>query len=146
MQVFVIKCRCKYKESIDKGLCNKGFIFNPSNCKCECDKLCDVGEYLDYENCKCRKKLVDKLVEEYSENIDENEMIYNETLNDYENVCNSCTTYIVLFFIAVLIITEIGSAYCYFYWYLKRILLVLILIPILKQQFIKHINEKYQTN
>ena len=26
------------------------------------DKLCDVGEYLDYKNCKCRKKLVDKLV------------------------------------------------------------------------------------
>ena len=27
-------------------------------------KSCDVGEYLDYENCKCRKRLVDKLVEE----------------------------------------------------------------------------------
>ena len=25
---------------------------------------CDVGEYLDYENCKCRKRLVDKSVEE----------------------------------------------------------------------------------
>ena len=22
-------------------------------------KSCDVGEYLDYENCKCRKRLVD---------------------------------------------------------------------------------------
>ena len=27
-------------------------------------KSCDVGEYLDYENCKCRKRLVDKSVEE----------------------------------------------------------------------------------
>ena len=27
-------------------------------------KLCDVGEYLDYRNCKCRNKLVNKLVEE----------------------------------------------------------------------------------
>ena len=35
----------------------------------ECDKACDVGEYLDYENCKCRKKLVDKLVDEYTETI-----------------------------------------------------------------------------
>ena len=26
------------------------------------DKLCDVWEYLDYKYCKCRKKLVDKLV------------------------------------------------------------------------------------
>ena len=22
----------------DKGKCNKGYIWNPSNCKCECDK------------------------------------------------------------------------------------------------------------
>ena len=28
----------------------------------------DFGEYLDYENCKARKKLVDKLVEECTEN------------------------------------------------------------------------------
>ena len=32
---------------------------------------CDVREYLDYENCKCRKNLVDKLVQECGENIDE---------------------------------------------------------------------------
>ena len=39
-------------------------------------KSCDVGEYLDYENCKCSKKIVDKSVEEYSEEIDGNEIIY----------------------------------------------------------------------
>ena len=27
-------------------MCDKGFIWNPSNCECECDKACDVGEYL----------------------------------------------------------------------------------------------------
>ena len=43
----------------------------------ECYKFCDVGEYLDYKNCKCRKRLVDKLVEECSENVDGNETIYN---------------------------------------------------------------------
>ena len=32
---------------------------------------CDVGEYLGYENCKCRKKLVDKLVEDCTENVEE---------------------------------------------------------------------------
>ena len=32
------KSRCKYKELIDKGVCDKGFIFNPHNCQCECDK------------------------------------------------------------------------------------------------------------
>ena len=55
----------------DKAVCDEGINWNPSNCECECDKSYDVGEYLDYENCKCRKRLVDKLTEECTENIDE---------------------------------------------------------------------------
>ena len=43
------KRRCECKELIDKGVCDKGYPWNPSNC--ECDKSCNVGEYLDYENC-----------------------------------------------------------------------------------------------
>ena len=81
---------------IDNGRYDKGFIWNPSNSECECDNLCDVWDYLNYKNCKCRKRLIDKFVEECSESIDGNEMIYNSTLNDYENLCNSCTLYIVL--------------------------------------------------
>ena len=111
------KRRCECKELIDKGSCDKGFIWNASNCECECDNLCDVGEYLDYKNCKCRNKLFDKLVEEWSENIDESEMIYNGTLNNYRNVCNSCTIYILLFVTAFLVIISISSAYIYFHWY-----------------------------
>ena len=65
------KCRCECKELIDKGVCDKGFIWNPSNCERECDKACDVSEYLDYENCKCRKKLVDKLFDECAETVEE---------------------------------------------------------------------------
>ena len=67
---------------LDKGRCDTGFICNPSNYECECDnRLCDTGQYLDYKNCKCGKKLVDKLVEECSENINENEMIHNDSGN-----------------------------------------------------------------
>ena len=66
------------------------------------------------------EKKVDKLVEECSENIDGNEMICNDTLNDYEKVCNSCTIYMVLFVIVFLIIIDISSAFIYFNWYLKR--------------------------
>ena len=51
-------------------------------------------------NCKCRKILIDKLVDKGSENINGNEMNYNGTLNYYWNVCNSCTVCIVLFVIA----------------------------------------------
>ena len=28
------KCRCECKELIDKEMCDKGFIWNPSNCEC----------------------------------------------------------------------------------------------------------------
>ena len=60
------KYRCECKELIDKGACDKGYAWNLSNCKYECDKSCDLGEYLDYVNCKCRKKLVDQIVDEYT--------------------------------------------------------------------------------
>ena len=46
---------------IDKCKCADGFIWNPSTCECECEKSCDVGEYLDYVNCKCIKILIEKL-------------------------------------------------------------------------------------
>ena len=46
------KCRCESKGLIDKGVCDKGYAWNPSSCEWECDKSCDVGEYLDYESCK----------------------------------------------------------------------------------------------
>ena len=45
----------QFKELINKERCDKGFTWNLSNCECECDKPCDIGEYLDYKNCRCRK-------------------------------------------------------------------------------------------
>ena len=94
-------------------MCHKGFIWNPSNCGCVCNKSCDVGEYLDYKNCKYRNELVDKLFEECSENIDGNDIHYNETLdvmslntiplNTHKELCNSCTIHIVLFTIVFII-------------------------------------------
>ena len=59
------------KELIDKGVCDKRFIWNPSNCECECDKSCDVGEYLDHKNCDCKKKVVAPLIEECTETVEE---------------------------------------------------------------------------
>ena len=112
------KWRCKCKELIDKQICDKGLICNPNNCEYECYKFCDVGEYLDYKNCKYRKRVIDKLVEDCNEIIDRNKIIYNSTLNHYENLCSSCTVYIVLFFIAFLMIIGISSVYFYFNWYL----------------------------
>ena len=120
----VDKFRCECKEVIDKRMRDKGFIWNPSNCECEFYKSCDIGEYLNYKNCKCRKK-IDKLVEEYIENIDGNEMLYNETLdvillNVYKKVCSSCMIHIVLFVVFLITSICICFAFIYFYWYLKR--------------------------
>ena len=88
------KCRYECKELIDKCVCDKGFIWNPRNCECECYKSCDFSEYLDYKNCECKKRLVNKLVEECTENIYETRLV--ET-NSTECKHNSCTLYIVLF-------------------------------------------------
>ena len=85
-------CRCECRELVDKKRCDKGFIWNASHCNCECDKSCDVGEYLNHKNCKCQK-MIDQLVEKCSKNIDENELTYNRTLNDYKS--SSCALYIV---------------------------------------------------
>ena len=31
------KCRCECKDLIDKGICDKEYVWNPSNCECECN-------------------------------------------------------------------------------------------------------------
>ena len=40
----------------------------------------------------CVPHVINKLVEGCNENIDENEMIYNNTLNDYKHLCGSCAS------------------------------------------------------
>ena len=114
----MINAGVNVKNSLTKEYVDKGFIWSLSNCKCECDKSCDVGEYLDYENCKCRKKLVDKLVEECTENIDEVKIV---ECNCVENIhkCSSCTLHIVLF--SIIFTISIGIAtYFVYYKYMSR--------------------------
>ena len=106
-------------------MCDKAFIWNPNNCERECDKSCDIGEYLDYKNCMCRKRIIDKLIDEYSENIYENETLdiipLNAIpLNVYKKVCNSCVVCIVLFVVFLITSICISSVFIYFYWYFKK--------------------------
>ena len=109
------KGRCECKELIDKGVCYKGFICNPSNCKCQCDKSCDFGEYSHYENCRCRKKLLNKLIEECTENVEEVKLAkITSTENKNKHKCSSCTLYIVLFSIIFTINVGIGTYFVYY--------------------------------
>ena len=90
-------------------MCDKGFIGNPSNFESECDKSCDVGEYLDYENWKCRKKRVDKLVEECTKTVEEVKLAkITLAKNENKHKYSLCTLYIVLF--SVLFTINIGIA------------------------------------
>ena len=71
------------------------------------------------------KKLVDKLVEECTENVKE-EKKTGTTLCENENKHKFCsyTLYIVLFLIIFTINIGIGMHFTYFYWYLKKDILL----------------------
>ena len=119
------KCRCECRKLIDKEMCDKGFIWNPSNCESERDKSCHIGEYLDYKNFKCKKRIIDKLGEECSKNIYENETLDIISLdaiplNVYKKVYSSCIVYIVLFVVFLITNICICCVFIYFYWYLKK--------------------------
>ena len=96
----------------DKGVCDKGYAWNPSNCECKCDKSYSVVEY---ENCKCKKRLIDKLVDECDENIDEVKIV-----SESKNKCNSYRLYIVLLSIFFTINFGIGAYFFNFHVYLKK--------------------------
>ena len=85
--------------------------------ECECDKNCDISEYLDYNNCKCRKKLSDKLIDECTETIKEvklAEVTPSENKNNYEY--NSCRVYIILMIVVFTIFTGIAVYLVYYNW------------------------------
>ena len=97
-----------------EGICDKEFIWNPSNCECECDNSCDIGEYLDYENYKCRKKLIDKLIDQCTEIIEEVKLAkITLAKNENENKNSPCTLYIVLMIAICTIFTGITIYFVY---------------------------------
>ena len=103
---------------IDKGICDNGFVRNWER---ECCKSCDFSEYLDYKNCKDKKRLADKLAEECTENIEETRVgELTSDKNENKHKCSSCTLYIVLFSIFFTINVGIVIYFLCFYWYLKK--------------------------
>ena len=109
---------------------------------------CDVGEYSDYENCKCRSNLVDKLVEECTENVDQVKIagILLIALFERRSECkSSCTTCVIL--IAIVFTFRIGIGtyflYCRYMNHDKNLLLNTIMS--IKHKII-NINGKRQRN
>ena len=62
--------------------------------------------------------MIDKSVEECTENIEETKLV--EKINENKYKCSSCIVYIVLFSLSFAIKIEIGIYFAYFYWYLKK--------------------------
>ena len=97
------KSRCTCKELIDKRVGDKGFVWSPSNCQCECYESCHFSEYLDYKSCKCKKRLVNNLAEhssaeECTENIVETRLVeITSSKNKNRHKCSSCTLFLALF-------------------------------------------------
>ena len=126
LKAIVCNNKQRIKELIDKGIRDKGFIWNPSSCECECDKTCNIGEYSDYENCKCRKTIVDKLTDECTETIEEVKLanITLIELHSFENENNhkygSCKVYIVFMIVFFTIFTGITIYFVYYNWSLIK--------------------------
>ena len=117
-------------------------IFNSSNCKCECNKSCNTSQYLDYLDCKCKKKIIDLIVEkciEYDDNQtklvnitvtknDNQTKIVNITVTKNDNqtkivnktVKNSCKVYIVLTIVSIVISTVYTIYFVYYNWFLIK--------------------------
>ena len=127
-------CRCDCKKLMDKGVCDKGYVWNPSNCECECDKSCNTGQYLDYLDCQCKKKIIDLIVEKCTEYDDNKTKIMNKTDNKTKivnitdnkrkivnkTVKNSCRVYIVLTIVAIVISTVYNIYFVYYNWFLFK--------------------------
>ena len=104
------KCKRRSKSSVE------------DKCRCECRELVNKK--------RCYKGYIWN-PSKNSKNIEENEMIYNETLdvalNVYKKVGN-CTLCIVLFSVFSVKNTVISTVFIYFYWYSKKYYKCLLLV------------------
>ena len=71
--------------------------------------------YLDHLDCKCKKKIVDLIVEQGIEYDDNNKTkIVNKTVK------NSCNVYIILTLISIVISTVYTTYFVYYNWFLIK--------------------------
>ena len=83
-----------------------------------------------------QKRLADRLAEEFTENIEETRLVkITLAKNENKHKCSSCTMYIVLFSIFLPLMLELVAIFFIFIGTQKKVLLVLSLVPTLKQRF-----------
>ena len=104
--------QCK-EDLVSKLICDKGYMWNPITCSCECAKYCEAGQYLDYRECACRKKLTDDLIEQCTTVVDLE--IGNSSSLLVDKAGSSSNIYLFLF-ITVLIIASLSTAGSFYYF------------------------------
>ena len=68
-------------------------MWNLSVCICECNKYCDIYEYLEHKNCICRTKMAESLTKKCKKNINETLDIISSS--DNNKTSDSCIVYMV---------------------------------------------------
>ena len=87
-------------------------MWKPSTCSCECDRYCETGQYLDYKNYVCRKKIIDDLIEQCTSIVDIE--IKNSTLSKKKKKDESSSNiYFILFiiFLVLFVLFLVGFIY-----------------------------------
>ena len=98
-------------------------MWNPSTCACECDEYCKVGQYLDYNNCVCRKKLIDDLIEQCTSIVDieiKNGTDIFTSSTATKNIVtpdsdNSTNIYLFLFVAVLIVAVLVAAGFIYYY-------------------------------
>ena len=94
--------------------CAKGYRWNPSTCKCQCDTWCKPSQYLDHKNCVCKNKLIGRLISECTSIINETMMNNNDNNNDNNFYRIMAYVFIGLFLISLIICF---CVFIYFKWF-----------------------------
>ena len=85
---------------------------NPSKCSCEYDKYCEIGQYLNHENCVYRKKVTNHLIEQCNSTVDIE--IKNNTLSEKNN--SNDNTYLILFIVFLELFVVFLIGFIYYCW------------------------------
>ena len=80
--------------------------------------MCNTSQYLDYLDCKFKKKIIDLIVEKCIEYDDDKTKLVNKTDNKTKivnkTVENNCKVYIVLTIVAIVIYTVYSIYFVYY--------------------------------
>ena len=99
-------CKCDCNEDfVGIMSCNKGYMWNRSTCACECDMWCKPDQYLDYQKCVCKNKLIGRVIAECTR-------VINETM-----INNITNIFIGLFSVVMFIGIVRFCVFAYFKWF-----------------------------